>query len=147
MDICSGFATLVAQIPLVDKFRWIGWFYVFYATMQMLITSVLFKEKWTDLKRTSIQCRRLSILSGIAVPLYVSSVCVCVCITLKVISLGTSITVPAEVVSLVQLFGSRTLLLSSDRLLKVKGSGHVHVYLYKCVRVCIFQSCCNCNFN
>jgi len=33
----------------------------------------------------------------------------------KVISLGTSIIVPAEVVSLVQFFGSRTLLLSSDR--------------------------------
>ena len=35
------------------------------------------------------------------------------------ISQGTSITVPARVVSLVQFFGSRTLLLSSDRLLKV----------------------------
>jgi len=39
----------------------------------------------------------------------------------KVISLGTSIIVPVEVVSLVQFFKSRTLLLSSDRLLKVKG--------------------------
>jgi len=44
----------------------------------MLITSVLFKEKWTDLKRTSVQCRRLSILSGLAVPFYVSFKCVCV---------------------------------------------------------------------
>jgi len=39
----------------------------------------------------------------------------------KVISLGTSIIVPAVVVSLVQFFRSRTLLLSSDKLLKVKG--------------------------
>ena len=38
------------------------------------------------------------------------------------ISQGTSITVPARVVSLVQVFGSRTLLLSSDRLLEVKGN-------------------------
>jgi len=34
----------------------------------------------------------------------------------KVISLGTSVIVPAEVVSLVQFFRSRTLLFSSDRL-------------------------------
>ena len=94
----TGIAALVAQIPLVDDFRWSGWFYVFYGTMQMLITVVMFKEKWTDLKRTSIQCRRLSILSGIAVPFYVSlnslcvcsvvcecrCVCVCVCVCVRV---------------------------------------------------------------
>ena len=68
----SGFAALAAQIPLVDRFRWSGWFYVFFGTIQMLITLLVFKEKWTDLKRTSIQCRRLPILSGIAVPFYVS---------------------------------------------------------------------------
>jgi len=49
------------------------------------------------------------------------TVCVAEFFAEKMISLGTSITVPAEVVSLVQFFGSRTLLLSSDRLLKVKG--------------------------
>ena len=46
----------------------------------------------------------------------------------RVISLGTSITVPAEIVLLVQFFESRTLLLSLDRPFKVKGKGvSVHV--------------------
>ena len=38
------------------------------------------------------------------------------------ISQGTRVTVPARVVSLVQVFGSRTQLLSSDRPLKCRGS-------------------------
>ena len=53
----------------------------------------------------------------------------------KVVLLGTSFTVPAEVVSLVQFFGSMTQLLSSDRPLKVKSE-------YVCVFVCVFVCVC-----
>ena len=38
----------------------------------MLVVLVVFKENWSDLKRTSVNCKRLSILSGVAVPFYVS---------------------------------------------------------------------------
>ena len=38
----------------------------------MLIVLVVFKENWSDLKRASVDCKRLSILSGVAVPFYVS---------------------------------------------------------------------------
>jgi len=63
---------MVVQIPLVDKFRWPGWYVFFHGIVQMTIVTVLFKEEWTDLKRASIDCKKLSILNGIAVPIYVS---------------------------------------------------------------------------
>ena len=40
--------------------------------MQMLVVLVVFKENWSDLKRMSMNCKLLSILSGVAVPFYVS---------------------------------------------------------------------------
>ena len=67
-----GLAAIVTQIPLVDEFRWSGWYLAFHATIQMLIVLVVFKENWSDLKRASVNCKRLSILSGVAVPFYVS---------------------------------------------------------------------------
>ena len=67
-----GLAAIVTQIPLVDEFRWSGWYLAFHGTIQMLIVLVVFKENWSDLKRASVKCKRLSILSGIAVPFYVS---------------------------------------------------------------------------
>jgi len=63
---------MIVQIPFVDKFRWPGWYVFFHGIAQMTIVTVLFKEKWTDLKRASIDCKKLSILNGIAVPVYVS---------------------------------------------------------------------------
>ena len=68
----AGLAAIVTQIPLVDAFRWSGWYLAFHGTIQMLVVLVVFKENWSDLKRTSVSCKRLSILSGIAVPFYVS---------------------------------------------------------------------------
>ena len=56
------------------------------------------------------------------------------------ISQGTSVTVPARVVSLAQVFGSKTQLLSSDRSLKVKGVCAcvcMRACVYACVRVCV----------
>jgi len=63
---------MIVQIPLVDKFRWPGWYVFFHGIVQLTIVIILFKEKWTDLKRASIDCKKLSILNGIAVPFYVS---------------------------------------------------------------------------
>ena len=68
----AGLAAIVTQIPLVDAFRWSGWYLAFHGTMQMLVVLVVFKENWSDLKRMSVNCKRLSILSGVAVPFYVS---------------------------------------------------------------------------
>jgi len=73
MLVLVGLAAVVTQIPLVDEFRWSGWYLAFYGTIQMLVVLVVFKENWSDLKRASVKCKRLSILSGIAVPFYVSS--------------------------------------------------------------------------
>jgi len=67
-----GLAAIVTQIPSVDAFRWSGWYLAFHGTIQMLVVLVIFKENWSDLKRASVNCKRLSILSGIAVPFYVS---------------------------------------------------------------------------
>lgn len=44
----------------------------FHGTIQMAIVTALFKEKWIDLKRSSMDCKKSSILNGIAVPFYVS---------------------------------------------------------------------------
>ena len=44
----------------------------------MLVVLVVFKENWSDLKRASVKCKELSVLSGIAVPFYVSFVIKCV---------------------------------------------------------------------
>ena len=70
--MCAGLAAIVTQIPLVDEFRWSGWYLAFHGTIQMLFVLVVFKENWSDLKRASVDCKRLSILSGVAVPFYVS---------------------------------------------------------------------------
>ena len=67
-----GLAAILVQIPLVDAFRWSGWYLAFHGTIQMLVVLVVFKENWSDLKRTSVNCQQVSILSGIAVPFYVS---------------------------------------------------------------------------
>ena len=67
-----GLSTIIVQIPIVDKFRWSGWYLLFHGLIQILLITVVFKENWTDLKRTSIDCKRLSIFNGIAVPRYVS---------------------------------------------------------------------------
>ena len=66
----------------------------------------------------------------------------------KGISQGTSITTPAKVVSLVQFFRSRTLLLSSVRPLKIKvcASGCASVRVQVAVRVfaCMCVRACAC---
>ena len=67
-----GLAAILVQISLVDAFRWSGWYLAFHGTIQMLVVLMVFKENWSDLKRTSVNCQQLSILSGIAVPFYVS---------------------------------------------------------------------------
>ena len=67
-----GLAAIVTQIPLVDEFRWSGWYLAFYGAIQMLFVLVVFKENWSDVKRISVDCKRLSVLSGMAVPFYVS---------------------------------------------------------------------------
>ena len=71
-----GLAAIVTQIPLADEFRWSGWYLAFHGAVQMLIVLVVFKENWSDLKRASVNCKRLSILSGVAVPFYVSFVAI-----------------------------------------------------------------------
>ena len=67
-----GLAAILVQIPLVDEFRWSGWYLAFHGIVQMLVVLVVFKENWSDLKRASVKCKELSVLSGIAVPFYVS---------------------------------------------------------------------------
>ena len=71
-DFSIGLAAILVQIPLIDPFRWSGWYLAFHGMIQMLVVLVIFKENWSDLKRASINCQQLSILSGIAVPFYVS---------------------------------------------------------------------------
>ena len=67
-----GLAAIVTQIPLVDEFRWSGWYLAFHGIIQILVVLIVFNENWSDLKRTSVGCKQMSILSGIAVPFYVS---------------------------------------------------------------------------
>ena len=71
-DFSIGLAAILVQIPLIDPFRWSGWYLAFHGTIQMLVVLAIFKENWSDLKRASVKCQQLSILSGIAVPFYVS---------------------------------------------------------------------------
>jgi MFS family permease len=63
-----GLAAVVAQIPSIDQFRWLGYFTIIYSFLLGVVTMVLFKEKRGDVQKKGGPV----LLKTLPIPLYVS---------------------------------------------------------------------------
>jgi MFS family permease len=59
---------IVAQIPSIDQFRWLGYFTIIYSFLLGVVTMVLFKEKRGDVQKKGGPV----LLKTLPIPLYVS---------------------------------------------------------------------------
>ena len=65
-------AAVVANIPVIDQFRWPGWFICGAASFLFVLTLVLFREKWEDINRKGGTCG----IQDTRIPYYVSLIIV-----------------------------------------------------------------------
>ncbi len=61
-------AAVIAQITVIDQFRWPGWFICGAAVFLFVLTLALFREKWEDINRTGGKCG----IQDTKIPYYVS---------------------------------------------------------------------------
>ena len=71
---------VAAQIPGLDQFRWPGWYLCAHSAALFLFVSVVFKERWSDLRHGG---RGACNFRNISVPYHVSSSCTWPCCSKK----------------------------------------------------------------